>query len=394
MEDAIARLLPSADVTHDRALLLAELSDYARAVVCEARHIGGATPTDEERAAALHWLGRPVFICGHHRSGTTLLQELLDGHPELLVLPSEGTYFTSFSYAARLNPTRRDIDRFVADWVARFVDPNHPPHFKLGRSGPAGNPSVVFARRLLGWQQALQDTQPALAPFALLRALVAAFRDVTAASSSPRLWVEKTPLNERYARRFIAFSEARFIQLVREPSATLASLLEIYRITGIRELDPARHAQAIGQSLRLAQKRRQQFGSRYLIVRYEDLTDNPAQEMERVRAFLGISANPSLRVATIGGRPVRSNSSFERSTEGVIQRAPQSPALSPANARLVSAFTASASRPFGYNVVSLGVWARFRICLRQLPRNTFRHIRSCLRSQCPVAWHAVWWRPT
>ncbi len=36
---------------------------------------------------------RACFIAGQAKSGTTLLASLLDGHPELLVLPQETAYF-------------------------------------------------------------------------------------------------------------------------------------------------------------------------------------------------------------------------------------------------------------------------------------------------------------
>lgn len=386
MEDAIARLLPSGGPARNRALLLADLSAYARTVVREARRARVVAPTLEESARALGWLERPVFVCGHHRSGTTLLQQLLDGHPQLLVLPSEGTYFTSFDYAARADPAPRDIDRFIADWIARLVDPNQDPHFKLGRSGPHGNPSLLFAQRLLGWRVALVQARPALATFALLLALVAAFRDVAAPLSAPRLWVEKTPLNERNVQRLSAFSQARFIQLVREPGATLASLLELYRAAGSGEFDPAEHAQTIRRSLQLAHKHVQRFRGRYLIVRYEDLTDNPVQEMERVGAFLGISPDPAMSTPTVVGRAARSNSSFKQGGAGVVERWGYSATLPPQQARLISAFTASVARPLGYHVAQLTVLTRSAIHLRQLPSRAFRRTQAWIRrALLPIA---------
>lgn len=376
MEDSIARLLPSEGAVPDRTLLLAELSDYARAVAHEARRLGQIAPTAEERAQDCCWLDRPVFVCGHHRSGTTLLQQLLDGHPELLVLPSEGTYLTSFAYAARTDPTPTDIDRFSAEWIARFIDPNHEPHFKLGRSGPHGNPSVLFARCLLGWHAALLQVRPVLARFALFLALPAAYRHVVSPSSTPRSWVEKTPLNERNVRSFAAFSQARFLQLVREPGATLASLREIYRSSGTRDFDLAAHARTVRQSLQLAQKYRQQSADRYLMVRYEDLTDDPTQEMTRVRTFLGIRPHPSLSTPTVGGYAVRSNSSFKQTDVGIVQRSHHPAELSPADLRLISALTASSARPLGYEVRQLDLVTRSAIRLRQLPRDALRCIRT------------------
>jgi len=77
-------------------VLLGELAHYARALVSEAGRAPDPPIPREELNRTLGWLARPVFICGHHRTATTLMRQLLDGHPELLVLPSEGTYLTSF----------------------------------------------------------------------------------------------------------------------------------------------------------------------------------------------------------------------------------------------------------------------------------------------------------
>ena len=39
---------------------------------------------------------RPLFVVGHRKTGTTLLQELLDGHPQLVDLPGESNHFLTF----------------------------------------------------------------------------------------------------------------------------------------------------------------------------------------------------------------------------------------------------------------------------------------------------------
>lgn len=374
MENAIARLLPSEGMSPDRTRLLETLAFYATVAVREARSMEQTIPTPLETANALGWLRRPIFICGHHRSGTTLLQQLLDWHPELVVLPSEGTYFSSFNYVARTHPAPRDVDSFIADWIARLIDPNYPPHFKLGRSGQHGCPSVLFARRLLEWQTALLRSRPSPGLFSPLLALVAAYKDTVLSRTAPRLWVEKTPLNEINVHRFAAFSEARFIQMVREPKATLASLLERLRAVGARDRDVFVHARRIRRSLRLARSHRDQYQDRYLVVRYEDLTDNPAREMERVRAFLGIAPDPILSTPTAGGCAVGSNSSFVRSDSGLILRSRHSPVLSPAELRLINALTASAARPFGYDIEDLPALTRYAIQMRRLPPDAFRRV--------------------
>ena len=59
----------------------------------------------------MDFLNNPVFICGAPRSGTTLLSNLLDGHSELLVLPSEThilQYFKAYQGEARKTFFLRD----------------------------------------------------------------------------------------------------------------------------------------------------------------------------------------------------------------------------------------------------------------------------------------------
>jgi len=359
-EERIAALLPAHDtrrnVAEDRPRLLRELSAYARAVVAEARDTGALRPGIDEIEPALDWLRRPVFLCGHHRSGTTLLSNLLDGHPELVVLPSEGTYLTSFRYAARPDPSPADSDRFAAEWVSRFVDPNYEPHFVLGRAGPAGSaehPGVLFVRRLLGWHRELQMRWPERASFGLLLSLVAAFHAGAARSSAPRAprrWVEKTPLNEHNVARLSAFEGARFIQLVRDPRATFASRLAASGEARPDTVEAAGHARSIGRSLRRAVRNERSLAGRYLVVRYEDLVGDPEREMERVRAFLEVSPHPSLTTPTVAGVPVRANSSFDAGAPGVISRAHDAREVSRFEGRLLGAFTASSARAFGYEL--------------------------------------------
>jgi len=36
-----------------------------------------------------NFINHPIFLCGHRKTGTTMLLGLLDDHPELLVYPAE-----------------------------------------------------------------------------------------------------------------------------------------------------------------------------------------------------------------------------------------------------------------------------------------------------------------
>jgi hypothetical protein len=375
-EAAIAQLLPSAAGPTARSQLLARIAKYSSTVILEARTLGPVVPSAADCATALQWLLRPAFICGHQRSGTTLLQNLLDGHPQLIVLPSEGTYFTSFNYVARTAPTDRDRDRFAAEWISRLIDPNFAPHFRLGRSVDGRNPAVDFVRSLFGWCEALRGRAPS--ELVTLLALAAAFRATTAPTLAPLLWVEKTPQNERYAGRFESLPDARFVHLVRDPRATLASLGEIYRKNGIEGFDAAEHARAIGRSLQLALANRARFRGRYLVVRYEDVIAEPERQMELVRRFLGMAADDALHVPTAGGRAVRGNSSFAPAAAGLIEQR-QPGFLTAENAELLGVFAATAARAFGYEIDATRPLRQAAIRLRHWPRHALRSSRAPLR---------------
>ena len=46
--------------------------------------------------------GQALLVCGHPKSGTSLVLSLLDGHPEIVAIPEETKYFRSIYGRAEL----------------------------------------------------------------------------------------------------------------------------------------------------------------------------------------------------------------------------------------------------------------------------------------------------
>jgi hypothetical protein len=360
-EERIAALLPGTP-HHDRKRLLAEIGDYATAAVQTARKSHEASELSPSIASD-RWLYSPVFICGSHRSGTTLLQQLLDGHRGLIVLPSEGTYFKSFPYVARVNPTSQDLNRFAAEWLSRFIDPNAKPHFKLGRTSSSGNPGVFFCQRLFAWQAAIAQQERALASFSSLLALIAAYRDVAHPGGLLRMWAEKTPLNEFHVPRLAQFADAKFIHLVRDPLASVSSLRAIYARHRLGRFSAARQASTIARSLDAAHLYSRRLKGRYLVVRYEDLTADPDAEMKRVCEFLQLEPAQSSLVPSVGGIPAASNTSFSGSPPGIIHPPSQPEPLDPRDSLVVRALVAQAAKAHRYALDPVKPLTRWRIRL-------------------------------
>jgi len=312
LEAALARLLERGDGARPDPAWLACARRWSAAVWEHAEQMAPAPLTAEAVERGLALARRPVFVCGAHRSGTSLVRNLLDGHPALAVLPSEGTFYTHIERRlAGLSPHGQAAE-MGQEWLRRLANPgNQPPFWLLGRSGAEASPYVEFARELAAWWPLLRERAGDRRGLWPLVAVVLAYAERIGAGGAVR-WVEKTPTNEQnLARLWAEFPEARVIHLVRRPEDALASHKAVM---GAR-WRPGREVAAIyrnlTRSLRIAhQQLRAAPPERYLLLRYEDLAGNPAEAAGRLAVFLDIDPLPSLLEPTVATLPVRPNSSF------------------------------------------------------------------------------------
>src|ERR1700761_6046238 len=119
-EHAFNVLLPSSRLEQSPSdELLAAGRNWSQAVWSKAVQLGAMPLTAEQLFEGLNLARHPVYICGVHRSGTTLVQDLLDGHPDLVVLPSEGTYFTNLEFKLRALPENDRAAYLITEWLRR-----------------------------------------------------------------------------------------------------------------------------------------------------------------------------------------------------------------------------------------------------------------------------------
>jgi hypothetical protein len=294
--------------------LQAALRQWSQAIWAGAEGMGAPIPSSSELERGLQLAQRPVFVCGPARSGTTLLRDLLDGHPELVVIPSESAFYTGMEAALmRLRADRHG--RYLARyWLERLADP--PPFWLLGPPGGGGLPYREFARDFAGWWQMPEQHREARIASWPLAAFALAYAQRLGAGRLPaeaRMWVEKTPGAERCMERIWQdFPAAKVIHIVRRPGDVLAS---IKTMTARRWGRRRTFAHVLGQmvpSFRIAAAS-DGLEDRYCLVRYEDLTADPAAAMSRIARFLGIAPSPSLLQPTVAGRAACNNTSFHAS---------------------------------------------------------------------------------
>src|SRR3979411_2272347 len=76
--------------------------------------------------SALPFDQRACFIAGQAKSGTTLLAALLDGHPELLVLPQETAYFPTALTKDGRGGRRAQFDYLTRESFSRVLFGGQP----------------------------------------------------------------------------------------------------------------------------------------------------------------------------------------------------------------------------------------------------------------------------
>ncbi len=260
---------------------------------------------------------RGLFIGGCPKSGTTLLLSLLDGHPQLAVLPEETRYLEERrdylalkTHQARLcrllektELRRLAAGRFEPERECASADERDYTHFDYSRF-------VALARQL--------TLQPWINDSLLFSETIRAYTTVLGMDwGNCARWVEKTPSNVLHiAALDELFPHAKLIQVVRDPRAVFASRkrrlihhsgchTKAHRL--VREWN-----HAAGQVPRLLRD-----PSRFCVVRYEDLVKHPERAMKSVCRLGGFDFNERMLDPTRAGGGWGGNSSFQTAFKGI-----------------------------------------------------------------------------
>lgn len=267
-------------------------------------------PSEKAARDIISFAQRPIFICGAHRSGTTLVRDLLDGHPALCVLPAEASHFGALEKElASLGPEDRTAT-VGKHWLLRLVNPlNQPPFWLLGRDNKTGSPYEAFAH---AYRDIASLLHQASAPAPELSAVACAYaRARGQALDQLAGWVEKTPGNERYLKRIRReFPRARILHVLRDPDEAALSYNALLRRANADAGSMIAMLWELTHSYRICRRAlRSEPSERYLVLRYEMLVADRAAAMRRVARFLGIDDHPALISPLIAGLPTTPNSS-------------------------------------------------------------------------------------
>jgi hypothetical protein len=249
---------------------------------------------------------RPIFICGHPKSGTSLLRAILDSHPQLVVYPEETIFFRRYLPIAKGQPLEKQLE-LAEQYLIHIFTWNQaaPPSSQAGFPDRDYTNISYEAVRQRMHQLAQKDYRDERD---ILNSAVLAYGSVSGQlSDETRRWVEKSPYNEYFASLiFDWWPEARCVHVVRDARDNFVSYQRKHT-----SWSPEIFASNWKRSTQAGIQNRQQFGDEhYRMVRYEDLVTHPEKYAQELMAFLGIDWNPASTSPTRAGQQWQGNSMF------------------------------------------------------------------------------------
>jgi hypothetical protein len=246
-------------------------------------------------------LPRPVLVVGSMRSGTTLLNRMLDAHPQVAMIYHPTRFFES------TRGLRDDAG------VGGFLDAFRGQYGFFGRLG-----ADVQAR----CEEALGMLPAAASKGEIYRALTRSLVDKRGADL----------VGEKYAGRgaeLLPFRtllpDGKMIMVVRDPrDVLLSNKKRVEQEADMENYWAGAHLMVVDDWSALAVLHRsldQIQGGAYLQVRYEDLVGEPEPTARRICTFLGVPFAPEMIASGAlrheDGRPWKANTSHGKPYEGL-----------------------------------------------------------------------------
>jgi len=280
-----------------------------------------------------------VMVCYAPRSGTTLVANLFDGHPQVVRLPTELTFlgdYWRFGSNERANLVSEGIlsdRRYQETQYADAEFRQQRDQLKVGEVGLRAaidtEPTLFAATYRKAIARLGEDLVSVVRSLAI--AALASSPSLQRLTRQPRLIVVKEPYRGEVFAADIARqqSEARFVHVLRHPTARYASAKR--RRLRVRKLGPATAAWVNGvrfplgmcevslSSQALAHKNNESITS-YRVLRYEDLVAEPITTMGQAIQWLGIDPHETLQTPSMLGTPTRANTSYWREEQSADAR--------------------------------------------------------------------------
>jgi hypothetical protein len=261
-----------------------------------------------------------VLISQVQRSGGTLLNSLLDGHPELHVHP----YELHIGHPTKADWPALDIDAGPDAWIELLAEPVLRKLFARGyRKKPdmdeiEGYPTLPFTVvpsfvdhlfRVLCAERPPRSQRAVIDRY--MTAFFNAWIDNQGLYDEPKRWIAafapRAAWGSSRERLLADYPDGRVVTLLRDPRGWYTSASRFARRYG--EFDEAIALWRRGTEEIAAAKRERPEA--VLVITYEALVTDPERIMRGLAEWLGISWSQRLLSPTFNRLPVRPNSSYD-----------------------------------------------------------------------------------
>lgn len=261
----------------------------------------------------------PVFILGAHKSGTSLLRGLLDGHPDLFVIPFETHIFQLGGFwvdypPRREHPSNLRMEEIKARYRKFLVEMNNEFN-SMADSDMRGRIDLdafneAFNERSESFRELVEEYFEAIHQSVNNQKL----------SSKIRV-VEKSVEHAEYAQELkLLFPGSKFIHIVRNPYSNLVSFRRYLSRRGSGYPFLYKALSAMKGNYYYLYKNRFLFPNDYFVARYEDVLTESESTMRKIALFLSINFHPILLQPTSLGKPWPGNSSRGLSFSGIAAK--------------------------------------------------------------------------
>lgn len=229
-------------------------------------HSRAPSAADTELRPAARWDG-PLFVVGMPRSGTKLLRGLLLQHPRV-----------------RIPTAETDFLPFIVEWVERHGEPQTDNVFERLSNDMRHATYFVFRPKTRGpfsWR----EWQAACGGHFDVAGLFEGFLryELDIGRGSGIIWGDKSPAYIRHIPMLLQlFPSARIVHIIRDVRDHCVSMRKAWN------KDIRRAAWRWGTDVLQAHKQCVATPNRCLEVRFEDLLQQPEQQMRRLCAFLDL----------------------------------------------------------------------------------------------------------
>ncbi|ACL71029.1 sulfotransferase family protein [Halothermothrix orenii] len=249
----------------------------------------------------------PIFILGAHKSGTSLLRSLFDGHSELFVIPIEAHFFQHNGYwvdygIRRQYPENINEKQIINNYI-EWIDKSNTTPGGFADSDTRGLWDITKFKEKIKQGTDYSNIKKSIENY--IEAMYYSLYNEELPNDI-RV-VEKSVENAEFAIELKKiFPNAKFVHIIRNPYSNLVSIRKFKSKRGYPFLK--RIIASLYNSYYFLEKNQRIITKDYLVIKYEDLVTKPKKIINEISDFLDIAKEEILYKPTVQGQQWHGNS--------------------------------------------------------------------------------------